>query len=234
MMRSFSTFVGTLPRRFVFAAGALLVTAGLALGISSVARAQQTDVSGQQHILERAQAEQKNGDLAAAARDYEAALQVDPGFAEVRVNLGLVYQLQDRLPEAMDEFAKALKIRPTLAGANFFLGVDYCKVGRSAKGIPYLEAAAKEQPEKKDIWMWLATAQELSGQIDAQAATLQHGLTIFPNDADFLYELGTAYEKLGENTVDQLSVSNPASFRSEELLGESYTSSSEWPVAVLH
>ena len=233
-MRSFSTFVGTLPRRFVFAAGALLVTAGLALGISSAARAQQTDVSGQQHILERAQAEQKNGDLAAAARDYEAALQVDPGFAEVRVNLGLVYQLQDRLPEAMDEFAKALKIRPTLAGANFFLGVDYCKVGRSAKGIPYLEAAAKEQPEKKDIWMWLATAQELSGQIDAQAATLQHGLTIFPNDADFLYELGTAYEKLGENTVDQLSVSNPASFRSEELLGESYTSSSEWPVAVLH
>ena len=115
-----------------------------------MARAQQTDVSGLQHILEQAQAEQKNGDLAAAARDYKAALQVDPGFAEVRVNLGLVYQLQDRLPEAMDEFAKALKIRPTLPGANFFLGVDYCKVGQSAKGIPYLEgrcqrAAGKER-----------------------------------------------------------------------------------------
>ena len=234
MTQSFSIFVCRLRSRFVFAAGAVFLGAGLALGSSCVARAQQTDTSGLQHILEQAQAEQKNGDLAAAARDYKAALQVDPRFAEVRVNLGLVYQLQDRLPEAMAEFVKALRIRSTLPGANFFLGVDYCKQGQSAKAIPYLKAAAKEQPEKKDIWIWLATAQELSGQIEAQAATLRHGLTIFPNDADLLYKLGAAYEKLGKNTVDQLSMSKPPSFRSEELLGKSYASSSEWPVAVLH
>ncbi len=52
-----------------------------------------------------------------------------PEFAEVHMNLGLIYQLQNRTPEAMAEFRRALKIKPTLAGANFFLGVDYCKVG---------------------------------------------------------------------------------------------------------
>jgi hypothetical protein len=38
------------------------------------------------------------------------------------MNLGLPYQLQDRPPDAMAEFRRALKIKPTLAGANFFLG----------------------------------------------------------------------------------------------------------------
>ena len=52
------------------------------------------------------------------------------------MNLGLIYQLQDRAPEAMAQFRQALKIKPTPAGANFFLGVDYCKNGEGTKVSP--------------------------------------------------------------------------------------------------
>lgn len=68
-----------------------------------------------------AQEAQQRSDYAAADREYRAVLTELPNFAEVRMNLGLVYQLQNRTPEAMAEFHRALKVKPTLAGANKFV-----------------------------------------------------------------------------------------------------------------
>ena len=76
-----------------------------------------------------AQQAQRDKDFATAEREYQAVLALAPDFAEVHMNLGLVYQLQDRSSAAMTEFRRALKLKPGLAGANFFLGVDYCKTG---------------------------------------------------------------------------------------------------------
>jgi Tfp pilus assembly protein PilF len=75
-----------------------------------------------------AQQAQRDKDYAMAEREYRAVLALAPAFAEVHMNLGLVYQLEDRSTDAMAEFRSALKIKPELAGANFFLGVDYCKL----------------------------------------------------------------------------------------------------------
>jgi tetratricopeptide (TPR) repeat protein len=185
-------------------------------------------------LAEQAQTEQRSGDFAGAERDYRAALALAPNFAELHMNLGLVYQLQQRLPDAMVEFRRALVIKPALAGANFFLGVDYCRAGKGAEAIPYLRSALKSQPERKDIWFWLATAQEMAGDSRAELATLQRALALYPDDADLLYQLGHAYEQLGKDEVSYIQKSAPGSFRAEELLGESYASSGEWPLAVLH
>jgi len=139
-----------------------------------------------------AQEAQQRSDYAAAEREYRAVLAELPNFAEVHMNLGLLYQLQDRTPEAMAEFLRALKFKPTLAGANFFLGVDYCKLGNATKAIPYLKAASRQEPNRPDIWSWLATAQEISGDIQAEVRTLKHALSLQPRDADMLYLLGDA------------------------------------------
>ena len=180
-----------------------------------------------------AQEAQQRHDYAAAEREYRAVLAEVPNFAEVHMNLGLVYQLQDRTSEAMTEFRRALQIKPTLAGANFFLGVDYCKSGDGAKAIPYLRAASRQEPNQPDIWSWLATAQEISGDIPAEIRTLKHALSIEPRDVDLLYLLGHAYEKLGKQEVSRLEKAAPASSWSEQLLGESYSSSTQWSFAVI-
>ena len=65
-----------------------------------------------------------------------------------------------------------------LPGANFFLGVDYCKLGEGAKAIPYLRAALKAEPSRPDTWLWLATAQEIAGQWQAEVATLHRALEL--------------------------------------------------------
>jgi tetratricopeptide (TPR) repeat protein len=181
-----------------------------------------------------AQQAQKNNDYVTAEREYRAVLELRPDFAEVHMNLGLVYQLQGQISDAMLEFQRALHLKPTLAGANFFLGVDYCKNGEGIKALPYLKAAAKQDPGRADIWSWLATAQEMSGEIHAEVATLQKALDLQPQNVDLLYLLGQAYERLGKEEVARLQKTAPHSARSEQLLAESYAASSEWPSAVIH
>jgi tetratricopeptide (TPR) repeat protein len=181
-----------------------------------------------------AQQAQRDKDYATAEREYQAVLALAPDFAEVHMNLGLVYQLQDRSTEAMAEFHRALKVKPGLAGANFFLGVDYCKLGEGAKAIPHLKAALKTEPDRPDTWLWLATAQEMTGQLQAEVVTLHRALELRPNDADVLYLLGSAYERLGKQEVAHLEKVAPGSSRSEQLLAESYAASNEWPSAVIH
>jgi tetratricopeptide (TPR) repeat protein len=180
-----------------------------------------------------AQQAQRAQDYATAEREYQAVLALAPDFAEVHMNLGLVYQLQDRSSEAMVELRRALTIKPALVGANFFLGVDYCKLGEAAKAISYLKAALQAEPRRPDIWLWLATAQEISGQLQAEVVTLHRALELQPNDADPLYLLGSVYERLGKKEVARLEKVAPGSSRSEQLLAESYAASNEWPTAVI-
>jgi tetratricopeptide (TPR) repeat protein len=181
-----------------------------------------------------AQQAQRDKDYATAEREYRAVLSLAPEFAEVHMNLGLVYQLEDRSADAMTEFHRALEIKPQLAGANFFLGVDYCKLGEGAKAIPYLKAALTAEPNRPDTWLWLATAQEVAGQWQSEVATLHRALELRPADVDLLYLLGSAYERLGKQEVSHLAKVAPGSSRSEQLLAESYASSNEWPSAVIH
>ena len=84
-------------------------------------------------------------------------LLLKPDFAEAHMNLGLVYQLQDRSTDAMTEFRRALKIKPGLAGANFFLGVDYYRRIRGRrKGYPLSDGRAESGAEPRNGYLAVA------------------------------------------------------------------------------
>jgi tetratricopeptide (TPR) repeat protein len=213
---------------------ALLISAGPCTNAGQKDSSHTANASVVEAHFAAAQQAQKNSDYVTAVREYRAVLELRPDFAEVHMNLGLVYQLQGQISDAMIEFQRALHLKPTLAGANFFLGVDYCKSGDGTRALPFLKAAAKQDPQQPDIWSWLATAQEMSGEIHDEVATLQKALDWQPRNVDLLYLLGQAYERLGKEEVARLQEAAPHSTRSEQLLGESYAASSEWPSAVIH
>jgi tetratricopeptide (TPR) repeat protein len=187
----------------------------------------------QEHFAAAQQA-QRDKDYATAEKEYQNVIALSPGFAEVHMNLGLVYQLQNRFPEAMAEFQRALKLKATLAGANFFLGVDHCKMGEGAKAVPYLKAALKAAPNQPEIRLWLATAQELSGEFQGEVATMHNAVELQPHDVDLLYLLGHAYERLGKQEAARLDKATSDSSLREQFLAESYAASNEWPSAVIH
>src|SRR5258708_284660 len=228
------------PKKDVFALRcwvlipALLFLVGASSELRGQGRASQTYSSPvvRAHFA-AAQEAQKRNDYAIAEREYRAVLAAVPSFAEVRMNLGLVYQLQNRIPDAMAEFRRALAIEPGLAGANFFLGVDYCNLGQATKAVLYLKTAARREPDRPDIWSWLATAQAMSGDIGTEVATPRQALTLQPEDVDLLYRLGHAYERLGKGEVAGLEKVAPGSSWAEQLLAERYSSSSERSFAVI-
>jgi tetratricopeptide (TPR) repeat protein len=187
----------------------------------------------QEHFAAAQQA-QRAKDYANAEREYQSVIALAPAFAEVHMNLGLVYQLQNRIPEAMTEFRRALKLKPALAGANFFLGVDHCKMGEGAKAIPYLKAALKTNPDQPEIRLWLATAEEISGDYRGEVATMRQAVEVQPKNVDLLYLLGHAYERLGKQEAARLEKVSADSSRKEQFLAESYAASNEWPSAVIH
>ncbi|HEX4535479.1 MAG TPA: tetratricopeptide repeat protein [Candidatus Acidoferrum sp.] len=214
---------------------ALVALAVAALNLAAQTTTQKPDSNAEiQSHFAAAQQAQRQKDYATAEKEYKSVIAVAPEFAEVHMNLGLVYQLQNRYPEAMTEFRRALKLKPALTGANFFMGVDYCKMGEGQKAVPYLKTALKASPNQPEIWLWLATAQEISGDIDAEVATMREALASQPKDVDLLYLLGHAYERLGKQEVAHMEKIAPESFRKEQFLAESYAASNEWPSAVIH
>ena len=215
-------------------ATALLLAASSPQASAGTGDSQAAKASSLESHLAAAQEAQKNQDYIAAEREYQAVLSIKPDFPEVHMNLGLVYQLQDRITQAMAEFRRALKLKPDLTGANFFLGVDYCKLGMGTNAIPYLKAAARVEPQRPDIWSWLANALEMAGRIQTEVQTIQQALRLHSNNVDLLYLLGHAYERLANEEITNLNKAAGSLPRAEQLLGENYATSAEWPLAVLH
>jgi tetratricopeptide (TPR) repeat protein len=150
------------------------------------------------------------------------------------MNLGLVFELQSRRPEAIAMFEKAVHLKPGLAGAQFFLGVDYSKLGDARRAIPHLEAAVHSRPNLPDAWSWLASAYQETGQTFRQVNTLQAGLRANPDSIDLLYLLGQAYEQLGKYAVDRIQQEDSQSTFLEQLLAENYAATGYLSVAMLH
>ena len=198
-----------------------------------LAAAQQPPSSLETHLL-AAQTAQRSGDYTAAEREYRAALALKPDFAEVHMNLGLTYQLQKRLPEAMTELSRAVEIKQDLPGANLMLGIDYCKLNRSTEAIRYLSAAIALNNGRVEAYSWLATAQEISGDYEAELITLKRALQLEPENIDLLYVEGHTYELLGGKDALAMDAFGAQTGLPERLLAESYAKSSQWPSAVLH
>src|ERR1017187_4107438 len=97
--------------------------------------AEDTDSEVSRHFLAGRQA-QSSGNLNLAVQEYLAVVRLEPDLAEARVNLGLVYYLQNRYDASAQAFEKALSTKPGLRGANLFLGIDYVKLGRARRAVP--------------------------------------------------------------------------------------------------
>jgi len=235
VMHLLSVYATKFALRLIATALALATLAVATLNSTAQTAPQQpaSDAEIESHFAAAQQA-QRQQDYATAEKEYQTVIGLAPAFAEVHMNLGLVYQLQNRYPEAMAEFRRALKSKPSLTGANFFLGVDYCKMGEGPMAVTYLKTALKASPNQPEIWLWLATAQEISGDIDAEVATMRQALSLHSKDVDLLYLLGHAYERLGKQEVAHMEKIAPESFRKEQFLAESYAASNEWPSAVIH
>src|SRR5690348_6648970 len=114
----------------------LAVAFGLAC-IPSQARAQR----GQQNrntaassedaqLAAEAQEAMRHGDFLRAIPALEKLAKDAPGIAEIHANLGTAYYSVGRYEDAARQDQEALKLKPSLINAHFFLGLSLAEGGR--------------------------------------------------------------------------------------------------------
>jgi tetratricopeptide (TPR) repeat protein len=163
--------------------------------------------------LEAAQRAERAQDYAAASREYEEILKLQPNLPLIRQSLAITYHLQNRYPEAISEFQRALRLDSTLWGACLFLGMDYYKINQFALAIQPLEKsislnAKMAEPEAR---FWLGTAYSALNRQEDAVRELRRDLELRPKDVDVLYSLTLAYDQSAAAVFERLGQIEPRS-----------------------
>lgn len=113
----------------------------------------------------------ERGNYLAASRNYEAATRLDPYTPTNHYNLGVTYQLLNRLQEAAGSYLRALALDPKDARSCMNLGTVYLAMGRFDESVAYLEKATQLDPQSSQAWSNLGVAMDARGSpVLAEAA----------------------------------------------------------------
>jgi tetratricopeptide (TPR) repeat protein len=182
--------------RFVFA---------VLLAFSTTSGGAAADTQLAEH-LDAAQRAERAQNYLAASKEYEAILSVHPEQALVRQSLAVTYHLQDRYPEAITEFQRALKQDPKLWGAWLFLGMDYYKTNRFPQAISPLEKsiALNDKMAEPEARYWLGSTYSALGRPEDAVKEFRRDLELRPKNADVLYILTRTYDQAAGAVFERL------------------------------
>ena len=84
-------------------------------------------------------------DYRTAERLYREVLRLDPDSYDAHLNLGVLYGLADRNPEAAAALERAIEIDPDRADAYALLTIAYIKTGRAETGLRHVGKGARNR-----------------------------------------------------------------------------------------
>jgi cytochrome c-type biogenesis protein CcmH len=112
--------------------------------------------------------------------DLEAATRSDPQDAAAWVALGRAYDRQQRFPEAVEAYDRALALQPGADDVTLLRTNVLVRSGRAAEALPALQELAGRYPDDPDVLLVLGLAQQATGAPEA-AATLRRFLDLAPD-----------------------------------------------------
>jgi cytochrome c-type biogenesis protein CcmH len=170
--------------------------------------------------------DQQTGDAAAAARDFDRAVRLDPNNAEVRVALGLALAEAagaKGTPDAETALRQALAIDPRNPSALYYLGVlragagDRTEAaglwrqlaaelpdqdGRKAQVLALADRTERGAPAETEPAASSAPGGDQAGFIRGMVANLQARLNAQPDDPAGWARLVRSYRVLGDETAE--------------------------------
>lgn len=125
-----------------------------------------------------------------------AAVGMNAQDLEARSRLGTAYAQAGRSADAERTFRAVLEVDPDSAEALTNLGVLYLSTGRRDEAIAMLRRAIAADPSLTGARNTLAVAYARSGDLPRAVDEWRQIVAIRPDDADILYNLGTALLQL--------------------------------------
>jgi len=100
----------------------------------------------------------KNADYGCALREFNSALQLDPGNPRIMFSLGTVYYELRDYKKAEEEFKRALEAAPFYADAYYNLGYMYNRLGRYKDAVAVLDEGLGYMQDDPGLYFELACA----------------------------------------------------------------------------
>ena len=209
---------------------ATLLIAGSTVGAPGPARkpasrppipaAQQAEVA---KLATEASGALRAGDFATAIQGFEKLTKLAPGVAEFHANLGMAYYSGGRFRDALAPCRQALKLKPTLTAARYFLGISLAESSQCRDALTYLE---KDYPRVPDSQLRhvmgtdaLRCAMAL-GQSDKAIDFVRWLSRDFPDDPDVLYLSTHVHSELSTRASQRLLRTAPSSYQAHQLNAE--------------
>jgi tetratricopeptide (TPR) repeat protein len=134
---------------------------------------------------------------------YRTTIARNPACWMAYVNLGDILYQANRIPEAMDLFNQALRIKP--AAAHYSLGNGLVRTGRTSEAIEQFKQALRVDPDYAEAHNNLASALLLTGRTSEAIEQYRQALRINPDFAHAHNNLGNALVQTGRasEAIDQ-------------------------------
>jgi tetratricopeptide (TPR) repeat protein len=179
----------------------------------------------EQRLASEAQAALSARDFPKAVAALEQLARLAPQVGEIHANLAAACYSAGRLDEAIREAQTALKLKPSLLNAHYFLGLSLAETGHCGEALPYLAkdyprapaSALKLQLGEDGLRCGMATAED--GSAVDFARDLSHD---FPDNAEALYLTSHAYSELATRASQRLLEKAPGSVQAHRMTAEVY------------
>ncbi|GAA4465861.1 tetratricopeptide repeat protein [Nemorincola caseinilytica] len=119
--------------------------------------------------------------------------EIYPGYADLYVEIGRIYDRQKRYDSAIKYNSMALKMNPTNFTANNNMGSALLTAGRYRDAIPYFQLALQYNPTFKYAYLNMARCYQQLQRFDSSLINFRHMLEFEPQNIDLYTEIGTAH-----------------------------------------
>jgi len=117
----------------------------------------------------------KRGNLSAAQRYFESALNIDVNDADYHYFLGRVFEAIDDWPKALEQYEETYRLNSQYAQGDIFreVGKGYLHTGSVDKAIEFLGFFLKDRASDPEGRYWLAVAHQRLGQFGEMRSQLK-------------------------------------------------------------
>ena len=125
-------------------------------------------------------------------------LKLTPDVAQLHSMLGLTFQLQGKVDEAVNHYRQAIKLRPDYVQAYNNLGLALSSQGRFDEAVGQFNRALQMSPDFSDAYYNLAIALKSQGKLDDAITNYRLAIQFNPDYAEAHHNLGNVLEIQGK------------------------------------
>ncbi len=220
-----------IPRKALVGAG---LTVAFIMGLGNVGLWCQSTADGpsspQTHSSDSSDAEAEQARRAFVAGHYQEAISLyeelikkAPGVAEIHSNLAAAYYFSGRFADAAHEAQLALKLKPTLLNAHYFLGISLAEGGYCRQAFPYLQEDFSRVKDPRLRRIIGTDALRCSMALNHVNKALDYSRVLsraFPYDPEILYLTAHLFSDLSNQASQRLLETAPSSYQFHRMNAE--------------